>query len=69
MLVEFNDLDNLFHITEPWYVHDCIFNESQKKMDVYLKVYKEAFLTCPSPAGPHGGTLKDTEKALCGVVR
>ncbi|WP_353949132.1 ISL3 family transposase [Sporolactobacillus sp. Y61] len=53
MLVEFNDLENLFHITEPWYVHDCIFNESQKKLDVYLKVYKEALLSCPNCGARH----------------
>lgn len=29
MIVEIQDIDSLFHITEPWYIESCVFNEEK----------------------------------------
>src|SRR5699024_4948843 len=46
ILVEIKDLDNIFHIPEPWYINNCIFDENKKQLDVYVKVDKKAPMTC-----------------------
>lgn len=29
MLIEIKDLENVFHIPEPWYIDNCIFEEKK----------------------------------------
>ena len=29
MLIEIKDIENVFHIPEPWYIESCIFNKIQ----------------------------------------
>ncbi|MDC3411933.1 transposase family protein [Aquibacillus sp. 3ASR75-11] len=45
MLVEIKDLDNVFHIPEPWYINKRIFDENKEQLDVYLKVDRQATFT------------------------
>jgi transposase len=46
MSIEVQNLDILFHITAPWYIEDCIFNEEKKQLDVYVAIHKGAVFCC-----------------------
>ncbi|TMN22629.1 ISL3 family transposase [Lentibacillus cibarius] len=46
MLIEIKDLENVFHIPEPWYIDNCIFDENKEQLDVYVKVNKSAPMIC-----------------------
>ena len=36
MNVEIQDIDSLFHITEPWYIEHCKFDDQKEQLDVYV---------------------------------
>ncbi|WP_077296206.1 ISL3 family transposase [Virgibacillus pantothenticus] len=46
MLIEIKDIENVFHIPDPWYIHSCIFDEIKQQLDVYIKVDKDTLLSC-----------------------
>jgi transposase len=46
MLVEIQDIDSLFHITEPWYIESSVFNEVKQQLDVFVCIRKGALFCC-----------------------
>jgi transposase len=46
MIVEIQDIDSLFHITEPWYIESCLFNEEKQQLDVFVYIRKGALFCC-----------------------
>lgn len=34
MFIEVKDLDEVFHIPEPWYIDRCVFDHKLKQLDV-----------------------------------
>lgn len=46
MAIEVQNLDNLFHITAPWYIENCLFDEDKKQLDVYVAFHKGAVFCC-----------------------
>lgn len=46
MLIEIPDLENVFHIPEPWYIDRCVFDEKMEQLDVYLKFRKGSLFAC-----------------------
>ncbi|WP_335871508.1 ISL3 family transposase [Bacillus sp. 2205SS5-2] len=46
MLVEIQDINCLFHITEPWYIDSCVFNEGKQQLDVFVCIRKGALFCC-----------------------
>lgn len=44
MLIEIPDIENVFHIPEPWYIDRCQFDEKMKRMAVYLKFRRKLCL-------------------------
>lgn len=58
MLVEIPNIENVFHIPEPWYIDRCQFDDKLKKLDVYLKFRKEAMFAC-SGCGAEAQLVKD----------
>lgn len=47
MFIEVKDLDEVFHIPEPWYIDRCVFDHKLKQLDVYVK-YREGTNACCS---------------------
>jgi hypothetical protein len=46
MFIEVKDLDEVFHIPEPWYIERCVFEEKLKQLDVYVKYREGANARC-----------------------
>jgi transposase len=46
MLVEIQDIDSLFHITEPWYINHCKFDDQKEQLDVFVCIRKGALFCC-----------------------
>lgn len=53
MLIEIPNIEKVFHITEPWYVERCQFDENIERLDVYLKFRKETTFTCSGCGAEH----------------
>lgn len=58
MLIEIPNIENVFHIPEPWYIDRCQFDESLAKLDVYLKFREGALFVC-SGCGAEAQPVKD----------
>ncbi len=52
MFIEIKDIDEVFHISEPWYIDQCIFNEELKQLDVYVKFQPGATFSCSHCGAP-----------------
>lgn len=46
MKIDVQDIDNIFHIPEPWYIESCVFNEKKEQLDCYVSFHKEATFRC-----------------------
>lgn len=46
MFIEIKNMDQVFHITEPWYIELAQFSEETKQLDVYLKYHKGSTFKC-----------------------
>jgi hypothetical protein len=53
MFIEVTNLETVFHIPEPWYIVDCVFDEQQKQLDVFVKFQKEATFPCSNCGAPN----------------
>lgn len=53
MLIEINDIENVFHIPEPWYIDSCLFNEEKKQLDVFVSIRKGAVFSCSNCGAEH----------------
>lgn len=58
MLVEIPDIENVFHIPEPWYIERCQFDEKLEKLDVFIKFRKETLFVC-SGCGAEAQAVQD----------
>lgn len=45
MIVEIQNINSLFHITEPCYIESCEFEENQQ-LDVFVCIRKGALFCC-----------------------
>lgn len=46
MIIEVQDIDNVFHIPEPWYIESCVFDEKKEQLDCYISFPKGATFSC-----------------------
>ncbi|WP_371932601.1 ISL3 family transposase [Bacillus carboniphilus] len=46
MLIEVKGIEEVFHISEPWYIESCIFNNEHQQLDVYVDIRKGARFSC-----------------------
>lgn len=46
MVIEVQDIDNVFHIPEPWYIESCVFDEKKEQLDCYISFPKGATFSC-----------------------
>lgn len=46
MKIEVQDIESLFHITKPWYIESCLFDDKKGQLDVFVRVRKEALFRC-----------------------
>jgi transposase len=53
MFIEVQNMELVFHITEPWYIESANFNEKLKQLDIYLKFRKGSTFTCSGCGASH----------------
>lgn len=46
MFIEVNNMEMVFHIPNPWYIADCVFNPEIKQLNVFIKFHKNAKFPC-----------------------
>ncbi|MDQ0221113.1 hypothetical protein ELQ35_01825 [Peribacillus cavernae] len=46
MEIEVQDIESVFHITEPWYIESCLFNDQKEQLDVFVSIRKGVLFGC-----------------------
>ena len=58
MEIEVQNIESVFHITAPWYIKSCLFNDQKEQLDVFVSIRKGALFCC-SHCGEEGQSVYD----------
>ncbi|MDC3413825.1 transposase family protein [Aquibacillus sp. 3ASR75-11] len=53
MSIEVQDIDSVFHISEPWYIERCVFDEEKECLHCYISFRKGATFSCSNCGQEH----------------